>query len=151
MTKVGLDFASVSEILDGVARGEMGFADVERRRGARVEPDWVPVYPGSYSNNRIFGTREDFSFGGAVYVAQAGGHEILDWYHRTAARMAREGATFDIRLIRGEEDRRQDLRGDLGRYAMAWDGRQVTVFVTEDDRGDSLFVLLYKGATQEQS
>lgn len=149
--RLGLDFVSVGEILDRVAQGESVLAGVEPDEEVRtgdeddeVVPDWVPVYPGSYSSDRFVATTEDISVGGAVFVVDARGHRILDWYGRTAWRMARGGTEFEGRMNRTDNDRDQDLRNDLGRYAMLWDGRSVSVFVIEDDHGDSLFVLLYK-------
>lgn len=38
----------------------------------------------------------------------------------------------------------EDLRRDLGRYSVGWDDRPVTVFVLEDDHGDSVLAVLYK-------
>ena len=152
VTSWSTDFASVSELLDKVAQGESVLASVERSGEPRsdrdddgVAPDWVPVYPGARSAFTLAATKEDLSFGVAAFVAEGGGHGILDWYDGTAERMARDGTTFQHRVIRDEEARRQDLRRDLGRYGMGWDGRLVTVFVLEDDHGDSLIVLLYRG------
>ena len=154
--RLGLDFVSVGELLDRAAQGESVLAGVDRSDEARsdresdeVAPDWVPVFPNSYSSDSFAATVDGMSIGGAVFVADAGGHRILDWYHRTAQRMARAGTDFDLRIIRDRDDRNQDLRTDLGRYGFRWDDRQVTVFVTEDDHGDSLFVLLYYRETAE--
>ena len=152
VTSWSTDFASVSELLDKVARGESVLAGAERSGEPRrdrdddgVAPDWVPVYPGAHSAFTLAATREDLSFGVAAFVAEGSGHGILDWYDGTAERMARSGTTFQHRVIRDEEAGRQDLRRDLGRYSIRWDGRLVTVFVLEDDHGDSLLLLLYKG------
>lgn len=149
--RLSLDFVSVGERLDRAARGESVLAGVDRSDEARSDreddgliPDWVPVFPNSYSSDSFAATVDGLYIGGAVFVADARGHGILDWYSRTAWRMAREGADFEGRFVRTPEDRDQDLRNDLGRYAMLWDGRSVSVFVIEDDHGDSLFVLLYK-------
>lgn len=157
VTKVGLDFVSVGELLDRVAQGESVLAGVDPGGEAQsgqdddvAVPDWVPVYPGSRSGDRFSATLEDVSVGGAVFVADARGHRILDWYSRTAWRMARAGTDFEARMTRNERDRDQDLRNDLGRYAMLWDGHSVSVFVIEDDHGDSLFVLLYKDTTGDE-
>lgn len=157
VTKVGLDFVSVGELLDRVAHGESVLAGVEPGREAQTGqdddvavPDWVPVYPGSRSGDRFSATLKDVSVGGAVFVADARGHRILDWYSSTAWRMARGGTEFEARMTRNERDRDQDLRNDLGRYAMLWDGRSVSVFVIEDDHGDSLFVLLFKETAEAE-
>lgn len=155
--RLGLDFVSVGELLDRVAQGESVLAGVEPDEEGRtgeeddeVVPDWVPVYPGSHSSDRFVATTEDISVGGAVFVVDARGHRILDWYGRTAWRMTRGGTEFEGRIYRTDNDRDQDLRNDVGRYAMLWDGRSVSVFVIEDDHGDSLFVLLFKETAEAE-
>ncbi len=155
--RLGLDFVSVGELLDRAARGESVLAGVDRSDEARRDreddgwvPDWVPVFPNSYSSDSFAATVDGLSIGGAVFVADARGHGILDWYSRTALRMSREGTDFKIRQTRNREDRDQDLRNDLGRYAMLWDGRVISVFVIEDHHGDSLFVLLYKETAEAE-
>ncbi|MYG80754.1 MAG: hypothetical protein F4187_02795, partial [Gemmatimonadetes bacterium] len=135
VTKFGLDFVSVSELVDRAVRGEPVLAGVDQDDEARDDreddgliPDWVPVFPNSYSSDSFAASVNGLSIGGAVFVADARGHSVLDWYSRTAARMSRTGTDFEGRIIRNAEDRDQDLRNDLGRYAMLWDGRSVSVF-----------------------
>ena len=157
VTKFGLDFVSVSELVDRAVRGEPVLAGVDQDDEARDDreddgliPDWVPVFPNSYSSDSFAASVNGLSIGGAVFVADARGHSVLDWYSRTAARMSRTGTDFEGRIIRNAEDRDQDLRNDLGRYAMLWDGRSVSVFLIEDHHGDSLFVLLYKETVEAE-
>ena len=145
VTKLGLDFVSVGELVDRAARGEPVLAGVDQddeARGDREDdgliPDWVPVFPNSYSSDSFAASVNGLSIGGAVFVADARGHSVLDWYSRTAARMSRTGTELEGRTIRNEEDRDQDLRNDLGRYAMLWDGRVVSVFLIEDHRRQPL-------------
>ena len=138
-----IDFTSVNELLDKVAQGESVLASAGRPDGDDVAPDWVPVYPGARRNSSLLVGRESFVFGFTTFVAEGGGHRILDWYDRTADRMVRAGTAFQDRVILDERARGLDLRHDLGRYHIRWDGRQITVFVVEDDHGDSVFLLLY--------
>ena len=138
-----IDFTSVNELLDKVARGESVVAGAGRLDGDHVIPDWVPVYPGARRNSSLVVGREGFIFGFTAFVAEDGGHRILDWYDRTATRMARAGTSFQHRVTLGERARGLNLRRDLGRYHIRWDDRQITVFVVEDDHGNSAFLLLY--------
>ncbi|MDE2652657.1 MAG: hypothetical protein F4087_06135 [Gemmatimonadetes bacterium] len=139
-----LDFSTVNEIMDKVARGESVLASVKRLDGNDPIPDWVPVYPGAHRYYSFLVSRADFTFGVAGYVVEGGGHRMLDWYDRTTKRMARIGTTLKHRVILDERVRGLDLRRDLGRYSVGWDDRLVTVFVLEDDHGDSVLVVLYK-------
>ena len=164
----------ISETLEKVGRGEMGFADVAQKetRARESRPDWVPIPPAAreHPGAAIIFTDIDGQggvFGVDAFVAEASAVDILDWYHDRADRMQqsqrivyrtrdsqREDAASassskvtvrHLRSVRGSQSARMPPRGDIARFAMQWDGRKVTVFVTEDDHGDSLFVVLYRG------
>lgn len=144
------DLVSDPEKLDRVSRGEGRFADLwpddaTDRAEAREKPlpEWVPVFPGVDRKKSLSVEVGDFALGTAVFVAEASGPDILLWYFRAAERMERAGTDFSFRRLRA--DGQPDAIGELGRFAMGWDDRQVSVFVTEDGHGDSLFVLVYKG------
>ena len=138
-----IDFASVNELLDKVARGESVLVSAGRLDGDDVIPDWVPVFPGARRDNSLVVGRDGFIFGFTAFVAEGRGHRVLDWYDRTAERMARAGTAFQHRVTLDERARGLDLRRNVGRYTIGWDDRQATVFVIEDAHGDSVFLLLY--------
>ena len=140
------ELPTVADILDRVARGETGFAELE---GAGVmeggsPPDWVPVYPGARSSASTSVGTTDLVIGGGVYVADASASDVLMWYHNWADRMrSRDG--FLGRTLRYERDELPiPGSGDIGRFALIFDLWSVAVFVTEDDHGGSLLVVLYK-------
>ncbi len=144
------DLVSDPEKLDRVSRGEGRFADLwpddaTGRAEARGKPlpEWVPVFPGVDRKKSLSVEVGDFALGTAVFVAEASGPDILLWYFRAADRMERAGTDFSFRQLRA--DGQPGAAGELGRFAMGWEDRQVSVFVTEDGHGDSLFVLVYKG------
>lgn len=144
------DLVSDPEKLDRVSRGEGRFADLwpddaTERAEARGKPlpEWVPVFPGVDRKKSLSVEVGDFALGTAVFVAEASGPDILLWYFRAADRMERAGTDFSFRQLRA--DGQPGATGELGRFAMGWEDRQVSVFVTEDGHGDSLFVLVYKG------
>lgn len=143
------ELVSDPEMLDRVSRGEGRFADLwpddaTERAEARGKPlpEWVPVFPGVDRKNSLSLEIGDSALGMAVFLAEASGPDILLWYFRAADRMERAGTDFSFRL---RADGQPGAIGELGRFAMVWEDRQVSVFVTEDGHGDSLFVLVYKG------
>ena len=117
-----------------------GGADAAERAPA---PEWVPVFPGADRKNGVAVAIDDAALGVAVYLAGAPGHDVVEWYFDAADRLARDGADFSFRQLR--EEGRPDPFGELGRFAMRWDDRQVSVFVVEDSHGDSVFVVVYGG------
>ena len=164
----------ISETLDKVGRGEIGFADVaqEESRARESRPEWVPIPPAAreHPGAAVIFTdidRQGGVFGVEAFVAETSAADILDWYHDRADRMqqsqrivyrTRDSQHEDaasassgkvtvrhLRSVRGSQSARMPPRGDIARFAMQWDDRKVTVFATEDDHGDSLFVVLYRG------
>ncbi len=144
------DLVSDPEMLNRVSRGDGRLADLWRddaaHRAARARkplPEWVPVFPGADRKNSLSLEAGDLGAGVAVFLAEAPGQDIILWYFRAADRMESAGtdSSFTQLRIKGQSD----PLGEFGRFAMGWEDRQVSVFVTEDDHGDSLFVLVYKG------
>ena len=149
----------ISETLDKVERGEIGFADVaqEESRTRESRPDWVPIPPAAreHPGAAIIFTDIDGQggvFGLEAFVAEASAVDILFWYFDRSNRIERSRRVYRTRLSQGEDAASESAsrvsvqhRDDIGRFAIQWDGRKVTVFVTEDDHGDSLFVVLYRG------
>lgn len=132
------ELPTVADILDQVARGETGFAELE---GAEVmergsPPDWVPVYPGARSSASTSVRTTDLVVGGGVYVADASAADVLMWYFRWADRLGSQGAAEELHIPASGS-------GGIGRFALVFDLWSVTVFTTEDDRGDSLLIVLY--------
>ena len=134
------EFPNLTEILDGVARGESGFAELG---GTGIEeegspPDWVPVYPGVRSNASTSVKTTDLVVGGGVYVADASMADVLMWYFNWADRIGTRGKGAAEKLYIPASG-----SGGIGRFELTLDLWSVTVFATEDDRGDSLLVVLY--------
>lgn len=99
------ELPTVADILDRVARGETGFAelDVAGVLEGGSPPDWVPVYPGARSSASTSVGTTDLVVGGGVYVADASAADVLMWYHNWADRMrSRDG--FLGRTLRYEKD-----------------------------------------------
>jgi len=87
------ELPTLTDILDRVARGETGFAEVG---GTGIEeegspPDWVPVYPGVRSNASTSVKTADLVVGGGVYVADASIADVLMWYFNWADRIGTKG------------------------------------------------------------
>ena len=144
----GMSFPSATGILDKVALGEMRFADVNE--GAAADggkmPDWVPIHPGARHSGSGFYAHADFSFGVTVLVADAGAHDLLDWYREAADRAGLDRVSMFITSTRETADGEQVAsRLDVHRFAAMSKDRSLTVLVTEDDYGDTLFVVVYKG------
>ena len=144
------DLVSDPEMLDRVSRGEGRLADLwpdeaaERGEAAKNPlPEWVPVFPGADRKNSLSLEMGDLALGVEVFLADASGNDILLWYFRASDRLERDGTDFWFRQLTSKGQ--PDPVGELGRFAMGWQDRQVSVFVTEDDHGDSLFVVIYKG------
>jgi len=134
------ELPTLTDILDRVARGETGFAEVG---GTGIEeegspPDWVPVYPGVRSNASTSVKTADLVVGGGVYVADASIADVLMWYFNWADRIGTKGKGAAEKLYIPAPG-----SGGIGRFALAFDLWSVAVFATEDDRGDSLLVVLY--------
>ena len=132
------ELPTVADILDRVARGEAGFAELG---GAGIvekgsPPDWVPVYPGARSSASTSVGTTDLVVGGGVYVADASTADVLMWYFRWADRMGTRKATTKLYIPASGS-------GGLGRFSLIRDLWSVTVFATEDDSGDSLLIVLY--------
>lgn len=152
-TRFDYDLVSDPELLNRVSRGEGRLADLwpddaAERAGAVTKPlpEWVPVFPGADRKKGFSMEVGDLALGVDVFLADAPGHEIILWYFRAADRKERAGTELSLRQRRSEAQ--PDPVGELGRVAMHWEDRQVSVFVTEDDHGDSMFVLVYKGSTK---
>ena len=144
----GMSFPSATGILDQVALGEMRFADVNE--GAAADggkmPDWVPIHPGARHSGSGLYAHADFSFGVTVLVADAGAHDMLDWYREGADRAGLDRVSMFITSTRETADGEQVAsRLDVHRFAAMSKDRSLTVLVTEDDYGDTLFVVIYKG------
>ncbi|MDE2793915.1 MAG: hypothetical protein OXL34_03765 [Gemmatimonadota bacterium] len=134
------ELPTLTDILDRVARGETGFAELG---GTGIEeegspPDWVPVYPGVRSNASTSVKTADLVVGGGLYVADASIADVLMWYFNWADRIGTKGKGAAEKLYIPAPG-----SGGIGRFALAFDLWSVTVFATEDDRGDSLLVVLY--------
>ena len=147
------DLVSDPEMLNRVSRGEGRLADLwqgdaaERAERSRTPlPEWVPVFPGADRKNSLSLEMGDLALGIEVLLADSPGHDIIRWYFRAADRMERAGTEFSFRQL--SADGQPDPADELGRFSMRWEDRQVSVFVTEDDHGDSMFVLVYKGSTE---
>ena len=147
------DLVSDPEMLNRVSRGEGRLADLwqgdaaERAERSRTPlPAWVPVFPGADRKNSLSLEMGDLALGVEVLLADAPGHDVIRWYFRAADRMERAGTEFSFRQL--SADGQPDPADELGRFSMRWEDRQVSVFVTEDDHGDSMFVLVYKGSTE---
>ena len=152
-TRFDYDLVSDPEMLNRVSRGEGRLADLwpddaAERAGAATKPlpEWVPVFPGADRKSSLSMEAGDLALGVDVFLADAPGHEVILWYFRAADRKERAGTELSLRQRRSEAQ--ADPVGELGRFAMHWEDRQVSVFVTEDDHGDSMFVLVYKGSTK---
>ena len=144
----GMSFPSATGILDKVALGEMRFADVNE--GAAADggkmPDWVPIHPGARHSGSGLYAHADFSFGVTVLLADAGAHDLLDWYREAADRAGLDRVSMFITSTRETADGEQVAsRLDVHRFAAMSKDRSLTVLVTEDDYGDTLFVVIYKG------
>lgn len=132
------ELPTLADILDKVARGETGFAELG---GAGIvekgsPPDWVPVYPGVRSNASTSVKGTDLVVGGGVYVADASTADVLMWYFRWADRIGTQGVATKLHIPAAGS------RG-IGRFSLIRDLWSVTVFSVEDHRGDSLLVVLY--------
>lgn len=144
------DLVSDPGMLNRVSRGEGRLADLwpddaghGAERAGKPLPEWVPVFPGADRKNSLSLEAGDLGAGVAVFLADAPGQDVILWYFRASDRMESAGTDFSFRQLRSKAQ--SDPLGELGRFAMGWEERQVSVFVTEDDHGDSLFVLVYKG------
>ena len=144
------DLVSDPGMLNRVSRGEGRLADLwpddaahRAERARKPLPEWVPVFPGADRKNSLSLEAGDLGAGVAVFLADAPGQDVILWYFRASDRMERTGTDFSFRQLRSKAQ--SDPLGELGRFAMGWEERQVSVFVTEDDHGDSLLVLVYKG------
>ncbi len=132
------EFSTLTGILDKLARGEAGFAELG---GAGImeegsPPEWVPVYPGVRSNASTSAKTKDLVVGGGGYVADASTAEVLMWYFKWADRIGTSGASRKLYIPASGS-------GGIGRFELVFDLWSVTVFATEDDRGASLLVVLY--------
>lgn len=144
---VDFAFTGLTGILDKVARGEMRFAEVGRDGAVdhQALPEWVPVYPGVRTNMGFSVETAGFLIGGSVFVADTSAARILDWYHDWADRREPGEPGFVARTLPyPREDLPVPGPGDLGRFALVFELWSVTVFVTEDDHGGSLFVVLHE-------
>lgn len=142
---VEMDFVSVAETLDRVESGEMRFAEVAVDSGDDTAgeeghlPEWANVFPGARRDAAFLFDLEGFVLGGAVFVADAGVAEVLDWYDEEGVDLS--GVTrYSTNRSSGEDwDRHRD-----GHISLISGDRRLSVLAVEDDHGDSLFVLLYR-------
>ena len=144
---IGFDLVSVSEYLDRVGRGELYFADIGREEpdAGAVEsaaPEWVSIYPGARHSASVLTDLDEFSFGIEVLLADAGAAEILDWYKAGAEE--EDGWSLRGSSTVSLDATSTDTPGH-GTVMLAAEDRRMTVLAAEDDRGDSFFVILYKG------
>ena len=145
---VGMSFPRATGILDRVALGEMRFVDVNGAGAAESGrlPDWVPIHPGARHSGSGFYARNGVSLGVTVLVADAGAHAVLDWYREAADRAGLDRVSMVITSPSETADGEQVAsRLDVHRFAAMSKERSLTVLVTEDDHGSSLFVVVYKG------
>ncbi len=145
---VRMSFPRATEVLDRVALGEMRFADVNGAGAAENGrlPDWVPVHPGARQSGGGFYVRNGVSLGVTVLAADAGAHDVLDWYREAADRAGLNRVSMVITSAGETADgERVASRLDVHRFAAMSKDKSLTVLVTEDDHGGSLFVVVYKG------
>lgn len=146
-TRTEMDFVAVAQTLDRVESGEIRFADVAREAGEAAGeddglPDWAKIFPGARRDAAFLFDLEDFVLGGAVFIADAGATEVLEWYDEEGTDLP--GVTrFSTNRTRGEEwEQRRD-----GHISLMSGDRRLSVLAVEDDHGDSLFVLLYRDSS----
>ena len=145
--RFGMSFPGATEVLDKVALGELRFADVNRDRRALKggEPDWVPVHPEARRYGSSFFRRAGFSLGVTILLADAGAHDLLNWYKEEADRAGLGSASVLITSPRDAADGSQPAsRLDIHRFAAVSGDRFLTVLVTEDGYGDSLLVVMFR-------
>ena len=129
--------SSIEDILARAARGETRFSD------SRMQvPDWVPVYPGRHTpHTRSRGT----DMGYAVFLANAGAEEIVDWYQDVADVMSGAEADPSVQAPTPVATARVGPVGGVREgFALKWGDRLVTVVITEDESGGSLVIVLYR-------
>ena len=142
---VEMDFVSVAEILDRVESGEMRFAEVVADAGddtadaAGHLPEWARIFPGARRDAAFLFDLEGFVLGGAVFVADAGVAEVLDWYDEEGVDLSGVTRYSTNRSSGGDWDQHRD-----GHISLISGDSRLSVLAVEDDHGDSLFVLLYR-------
>ena len=108
-------------------------------------PAWVPVYPAA----RMFvrGSRHSASALDYVGLAvAAGAGEIVDWYEDVARWIEEDVGDPSPRAERRVATVRMGPDGRVReRFAMRWDDRMVSLVITEDEYGDSMVVLIFRG------
>lgn len=139
-----MDFVSVAETLDRMERGEIRFADVAGPAGEVAGaddglPEWARIFPGARRDAAFHFDLGDFVLGGAVFIADAGATEVLEWYDDEGVDL-RGVTSFTTNRATGEEsEQRRD-----GHISLIAGNSRLSVLAVEDDHGDSLFVLLYR-------
>lgn len=135
-----LTISTVGDRIERVNRG-----DSRLMSGAPGLPDWVPLYPGA----RMFVVGASHAAGVLDYVGlvvEAGAEEIVDWYEDVARFMERDATDPSHRTEKRVATVRQGPDGRVReRFAMRWDDRMVSLVITEDEYGDSLIVLIFRG------
>ena len=135
-----MTIVAVADKLDRVARGDARLVNM----GPRLA-DWVPVYPGSQMFVRG-APHPTSSLDFAGFVAKAGADEIVDWYQDVANFIERDATDPALQAERRVTTVRMGPDGRVREsFAMAWGDRLVSLVVTEDEFGDSLFVLIFRG------
>lgn len=130
----------VSDKLVSVAQGGARLLDTTPR-----VVSWVPLYPGA-QRFVVSGSHTVGSVNYMGFVVKAGAEEIVDWYEDVAKLIERnatdphdQAATRVTTVRMGPDGRIRE------RFAMKWDDRMVSLVITEDEYGDSLVVLIFRG------
>ena len=135
-----LTVSAVAGRIERVNRGESRLMS-----GAPGLPNWVPLYPGA----RMFVRGASHTAGVLDYVGlvvETGAEEIVDWYE-DVARFIEQDVT-DPSHQTGKRVATVRLGPDGGvreRFAMRWDDRVVSLVITENEYGNSLAVLIFRG------
>ncbi|MDE2876761.1 MAG: hypothetical protein OXU69_12780 [Gemmatimonadota bacterium] len=137
------DRLSIPVVADRIER--VTRRDSRLMSGAPGLPNWVPVYPGA----RMFVRGSRHSTGALDYVglvAEAGAGEIVDWYEDVARWIEEDVGDPSLQAERRVATVRMGPDGRVReRFAMRWDDRMVSLVITEDEYGDSMVVLIFRG------
>ena len=106
---------------------------------------WVPMYPGA-QRFVVSGSHTVGSMNYLGFVVKAGAEEIVDWYEDVANLIERDATDPAHPDERRVTTVRMGPDGRVrGRFAMKWDDRLVSLVITEDEYGDSLVALIFRG------
>ena len=137
-----VDLTSVLQLMDEIHGGEARIAEILAEgpgtdAGYEPLPDWVPVPDGARRYGGFSATVPELQLGGAVFLADAGVAEIADWYDEAKDDMDGFWAATKVEMEEG-------LRPQVS-VRLLGDGGQIVVLAVEDDHGDSLFAVVYRG------